>query len=244
MIHRRRSAVHLWHCVALGGSSNRRALAMMRWTALLLGIASLGALAAATPTPAEPTYSYQEHPETSLIDFEPQAGNEDGVMKLVMMHDKGLSGMGAVCLDGSDAGFYFSEYSGGDANKNKWQLYFQGGGWYVRASPTQARWLLTGSSRAQRWRRCYDEMDCWGRSHAGLGSSKTWPKTASEGGIMSADCKKNPVRVLSVYCSPARRVPLSAGRLDHLLRTTATSTACTWRTATAIPSLETLTTRL
>jgi hypothetical protein len=111
---------------------------MMRWTALLSSLASLAGWAAATP---EPTYSYQEHPETSLIDFEPQAGAEDGVMELVKMPDKGLSGMGAVCLDGSDAGFYFSKYSGGEANKNKWQLYFQGGGWYVRASLTQACWL-------------------------------------------------------------------------------------------------------
>ena len=32
-----------------------------------------------------------------------------GMMKLHMMPDKGMGTMGAVCLDGSDAGFYFSK---------------------------------------------------------------------------------------------------------------------------------------
>ena len=101
---------------------------MMRATALLC----CAGWAAATPTvPTEVVYDYQEHAETAFIDFAPKAGADDGVMKLVMMDDKGLSGMGAVCLDGTDAGFYFSPYSGGDENKNKWQLYFQGGGWWV-----------------------------------------------------------------------------------------------------------------
>lgn len=51
--------------------------------------------------------------------------------------------------------------------------------------------------------RCYDEMDCWGRSNGGLGSSKTWAKTASEGGIMSANCKTNPVCSWCMRCPPA-----------------------------------------
>ena len=49
-------------------------------------------------------------------------------MQLHMMPDKGLKGAGAVCLDGSDAGFYFAPATN-PKNKNDWQLYFQGGGW-------------------------------------------------------------------------------------------------------------------
>jgi len=101
-------------------------------------------------------------------------------MKLHMMPDKGLKGMGAVCLDGTDAGFYFSAATD-PKNKNDWQLYFQGGGW------------------------CYDEVDCLGRSHGGLGSSKDWAPTSSIGGIMSDNCTVNPDfcnfnRVHMVYC--------------------------------------------
>jgi len=85
-------------------------------------------------------------------------------MQLHMMPDKGLKGLGAVCLDGSDAGFYFAPATNAK-NKNDWQLYFQGGGW------------------------CYDKEDCWGRSNTGLGSSAKWAKTSSMGGVMSDDCK-------------------------------------------------------
>eukprot|EP01043_Picozoa_sp_COSAG02_P006392 COSAG02_NODE_181_length_30783_cov_53.060520_19_plen_136_part_00 len=46
-------------------------------------------------------------------------------MQLHMMTDKGLKGAGAVCLDGSDAGFYFAPATNAK-NKNDWQLYFQG----------------------------------------------------------------------------------------------------------------------
>lgn len=62
-----------------------------------------------------------------------------GGMTLQLMPDKGLSGMGAVCLDGSDAGFYFSPSTGGDKFKNSWQLYFQGGGWCVDESALRTR---------------------------------------------------------------------------------------------------------
>ena len=99
-------------------------------------------------------------------------------MKKVMMPDKGK--LGAVCLDGSDAGFYYSPAS--DASKNaSWQLYFEGGGW------------------------CYDKKDCLQRSTGDLGSSKKWPDTASAGGIMSDNCKVNPDfcnfhRVYMKYC--------------------------------------------
>ena len=103
-------------------------------------------------------------------------------MKLNMMTDKGNApgGMGAVCLDGTDAGFYFSKATD-DSKKNSWQLYFQGGGW------------------------CYDAEDCHQRSKTTLGSSKSWAKTSSMGGIMSGDCTVNPDycnfnRVHMAYC--------------------------------------------
>jgi hypothetical protein len=60
-----------------------------------------------------PAYDYRDHADTRIIDWG-DGGRADqpagrGVMTLEMMTDKGLGAMGAVCLDGSDAGFYFSE---------------------------------------------------------------------------------------------------------------------------------------
>jgi hypothetical protein len=87
---------------------------------------------------------------------------------------------GAVCLDGTPAGFYFSP-AVGSKNTNDWQLYFEGGGW------------------------CYDEEDCLGRSGGNLGSSKGWPASKGAGGIMDSDCANNPDfcnfnRVYMAYC--------------------------------------------
>lgn len=116
------------------------------------------------------------------VDFEGEGYRQAGaVMQLHLMSDKGLSGMGAVCLDGSDAGFYFAP-AADPKNAKDWQLYFEGGGW------------------------CYDEIDCWGRSNTGLGSSKSWGQTAGiPGGIMSSDCNSNPDlcnfnKVIMKYC--------------------------------------------
>jgi len=102
------------------------------------------------------------------------------VMKLHMMPDKGLKGQGAVCLDGSDAGFYFSPAAKA-ADAKKWQIHIMGGGW------------------------CYDEIDCWGRSNTGLGSSKGWANASNVGGLMSDNCDVNPDfcgfnRVHLAYC--------------------------------------------
>jgi hypothetical protein len=101
-----------------------------------------------------------------------------GLMHLHLLNNTAQSG--AVCLDGTPGGFYFSPATN-PANSNKWQIYFQGGGW------------------------CYDEIDCWGRSSGNLGSSKNWPKTGSLGGIVSSNCTVNPDfcsynRVWMVYC--------------------------------------------
>lgn len=93
-------------------------------------------------------------------------GSKEGsVMNLQMLNS--TSSTGAVCLDGTPAGFYFAPASD-PKNANDWQIYFQGGGW------------------------CYDEEDCWGRSKTNLGSSKNWAPTSEMGGIMSDDCASNP----------------------------------------------------
>ena len=101
-----------------------------------------------------------------------------GVMSLQMLNDTADSG--AVCLDGTPAGFYYSPASDPSA-ATSWQIYFQGGGW------------------------CYDEMDCFGRSSTNLGSSKHWAPNGTLGGVVSADCTVNPDfcnfhRVWMVYC--------------------------------------------
>lgn len=87
---------------------------------------------------------------------------------------------GALCIDGTPAGYYFVP-AANTSNKNDWQLYFEGGGW------------------------CYDEEDCLGRSHGNLGSSKGWPASKGAGGIMDSDCTNNPDfcnfnRVYMAYC--------------------------------------------
>jgi hypothetical protein len=99
-------------------------------------------------------------------------------MNLFMLNDTESSG--AVCLDGTPSGFYFSPATNA-SNANDWQIYFQGGGW------------------------CYDKMDCWTRSSTNLGSSKAWKKTGSMDGLLSSDCSQNPDfcnfnRVWMVYC--------------------------------------------
>lgn len=99
-------------------------------------------------------------------------------MDLVMMNNEVTNG--AVCLDGTAAGFYYSR-STNTANSNDWQIYFTGGGW------------------------CYDEQDCYGRSFSGLGSSTNWAKTSSIGGMLSDNCATNPDfcnynRVQLAYC--------------------------------------------
>ena len=101
-----------------------------------------------------------------------------GIMSLQMLNDTATSG--AVCLDGTPAGFYYSPAANPTASTS-WQIYFQGGGW------------------------CYDEMDCYGRSFSNLGSSTNWAPTGTLGGIVSADCQVNPDfcnfhRVWMIYC--------------------------------------------
>ena len=48
-------------------------------------------------------------------------------LDLVMLTDAQSKDRGAVCLDGTNPGFYITKGSGTGANK--WVLYFKGGGW-------------------------------------------------------------------------------------------------------------------
>ena len=105
--------------------------------------------------------------------------------QLVRMTDKGLDGMGAVCLDGSDATFWFQPASASEANAS-WQIYFAGGGW------------------------CVSEGDCRRRSSTWQGSSinASEPLKNAPGGMMSGSCEDNPTfchfnRVFVSYCDGA-----------------------------------------
>eukprot|EP00456_Euglypha_rotunda_P060066 TRINITY_DN5026_c0_g1_i2.p1 TRINITY_DN5026_c0_g1~~TRINITY_DN5026_c0_g1_i2.p1 ORF type:complete len:195 (+),score=20.82 TRINITY_DN5026_c0_g1_i2:3-587(+) len=100
-------------------------------------------------------------------------------MTLTMLNDAAQSS-GAVCLDGTPTGYYFSPYTN-SANQYDWQIYFEGGGW------------------------CYEEADCWQRSKGALGSSKTWGTTMTVPGLLSDNCTINPIfcnfnRVYLPYC--------------------------------------------
>ncbi|QDZ20222.1 pectin acetylesterase [Chloropicon primus] len=75
---------------------------------------------------------------------------------------------GALCLDGSPAGYWFRK--GWGDGKDKWLVFLEGGGW------------------------CFNEQDCYERSKTILGSSKQWAQTRSDRSsqIFSADPKENP----------------------------------------------------
>jgi len=88
---------------------------------------------------------------------------------------------GAVCLDGSAAGYYVRN----DPNVDKWVIYIFGGGW------------------------CYDLNDCVGRANSWLGSSKFWSQNVGDGwGIFSPNNATNPAfaswnHVAIPYCDGA-----------------------------------------
>lgn len=73
---------------------------------------------------------------------------------------------GAVCLDGSPAGYYYRMGSGSGAMK--WILHMEGGGW------------------------CFSFEDCYNRSKTDLGSSKHWAPSAAGPGFLSDDINVNP----------------------------------------------------
>ncbi|KAH3757913.1 Pectinacetylesterase family protein [Pelomyxa schiedti] len=86
-------------------------------------------------------------------------------LNLVLLDDSDVTG--AVCLDGTSAGYYIRLATSQSA-VNKWQIYFQGGGW------------------------CYEEADCASRSTTTLGSSSAWESSVWVGGHMSDDPNINP----------------------------------------------------
>eukprot|EP00051_Salpingoeca_urceolata_P027562 m.482060 g.482060 ORF g.482060 m.482060 type:complete len:396 (+) comp22419_c0_seq1:238-1425(+) len=107
------------------------------------------------------------------------ASNE---MPLTLLTDDQGIAKGAVCLDGTNPGFYYRKSPGG-TNATKWVLYFKGGGW------------------------CYTEESCASRSRGELGSSKHFPKTFGFGGVLEQDPSLNPFanfnHVIMWYCDGA-----------------------------------------
>ena len=49
-------------------------------------------------------------------------------LDLVMLTDEQSAAKGAVCLDGTNPGFYWTKGSG--SGLHTWVLYFKGGGWW------------------------------------------------------------------------------------------------------------------
>jgi len=89
--------------------------------------------------------------------------SQGGSLQVVKFSDRG-----AVCLDGSDAGFYFGAATSNE-HKDDWQIHFKGGGW------------------------CAGPEDCLARSRGRLGSSNSWGGTTlASNGIASRDCVINP----------------------------------------------------
>ena len=103
-------------------------------------------------------------------------------MNIVTLPDAVVK-MGAMCMDGSPAAYYFRAASSPE-NATKWVLFFQGGGW------------------------CYKEEECAVRAPTHRGSSKYMPTTIDEGGMMSEDPNENPDfcswnHVVFAYCDGA-----------------------------------------
>eukprot|EP01059_Diplonema_ambulator_P008596 TRINITY_DN18257_c0_g1_i1.p1 TRINITY_DN18257_c0_g1~~TRINITY_DN18257_c0_g1_i1.p1 ORF type:complete len:426 (+),score=84.63 TRINITY_DN18257_c0_g1_i1:64-1341(+) len=102
-------------------------------------------------------------------------------LKLHLMTDKAAAG--AVCLDGSPGGFYYSMATN-EENKGDWVFWLQGGGW------------------------CYNDKGCWDRGQGTLGSSKLWNATTTLAGYLDRNCGANPAfcnfnLVMMAYCDGA-----------------------------------------
>jgi len=97
--------------------------------------------------------------------------------------DDAAKQMGAVCLDGSPAAYYF-EPATSSTDSDKWILFIEGGGW------------------------CYKPEDCLERSKTSMGSSTLRPQTIAGMAIYSSDPKVNPDfatwnHVMFAYCDGA-----------------------------------------
>jgi hypothetical protein len=118
-------------------------------------------------------------------------------LDLVLLTDAQGKDKGAVCLDGSNPGFYMTK--GTDTDTTKWVLYFKGGGW------------------------CYDERDCAVRAKTNLGTSTQFTPTFAFSGIMDSQASVNPEfatynRVVLYYCDGAS----FSGNADAVSNTTGT----------------------
>eukprot|EP00750_Incisomonas_marina_P018288 INCI2807.1.p1 GENE.INCI2807.1~~INCI2807.1.p1 ORF type:complete len:439 (-),score=56.39 INCI2807.1:65-1381(-) len=120
-------------------------------------------------------------------------------MPLTVLTDEQGKDRGAVCLDGSNPGFYhraapqFASASIGEGSQQRgdpnphlhdWVVYFKGGGW------------------------CYNEKDCAQRAKTELGSSTHFPKTFGFSGVVDPDPTVNPDfadfnHVIFFYCDGA-----------------------------------------
>ena len=76
-----------------------------------------------------------------------------GRLSLQLLPPEMVASRGAVCLDGSPAGYYFAPAPPGSRNSTKWVWFLMGGGW------------------------CQNETDCSHRASHGVGAtSKTKPQ--------------------------------------------------------------------
>ena len=95
----------------------------------------------------------------------PQTGNcRVGEWRLHLLPESS----GAVCLDGSPAGFYYFPAPPGTkrfkSTNQSWVLFFEGGGW------------------------CMSENDCALRATTKTGSSRSWHRSGSFGGVLNKCC--------------------------------------------------------
>lgn len=76
---------------------------------------------------AEIEASFLREHELEMASSRELIASGNAPLDLVMLTDAQSKDRGAVCLDGTNPGFYITKGSGGGANK--WVLYFKGGGW-------------------------------------------------------------------------------------------------------------------
>eukprot|EP01060_Flectonema_neradi_P033917 TRINITY_DN5808_c0_g1_i7.p2 TRINITY_DN5808_c0_g1~~TRINITY_DN5808_c0_g1_i7.p2 ORF type:complete len:138 (+),score=15.93 TRINITY_DN5808_c0_g1_i7:37-450(+) len=94
---------------------------------------------------------------------------QDDLLELYLMNDKVSDG--AVCLDGSPAGYYYR-----NGASDMLQIHLEGGGW------------------------CYDEEDCFERAHGGTGSSAHWESKINHHGMLDDTCHKIPASLSCQRC--------------------------------------------
>lgn len=106
--------------------------------------------------------------------------DDDGTPKLQIVSPDITTKLGAYCLDGTPAAFYFAP-AREESKKNDWVLYFKGGG------------------------ACTSVSSCESRAKSTSGSSKGLAATYSRSGPMSSSTSSNPTfananRVILWYC--------------------------------------------